>query len=272
MIQVTFAEPADAGWQDWKSRCREATEAILQSQAKKPATEINADLYKEQRLIFLRAFNGKCAYCELKIIPGQRAGDVEHYRPKGRVMDEHGKPVFSKIKRHLGYYWLAYQWDNLLPSCLACNRPGTDPKGLASGKWDRFPVGNGFWAEGGAATENEKPLLLNPWKDNPRDHLIFDQTGIIGHKSERGRATWEILGLNRDGLPEARREAYQKAQWNFRKLHEAIARADSKETAEAERELDDVWYGIAQFSAAARAGLDEAKRQHDERRRNSKYT
>ncbi|MEF9674035.1 hypothetical protein QNM99_25505 [Pseudomonas sp. PCH446] len=39
--------------------------------------------------------------------------DVEHYRPKGAV---------SEDASHPGYWWVAMDWDNLLPSCIDCNR------------------------------------------------------------------------------------------------------------------------------------------------------
>lgn len=57
-------------------------------------------------------FHGKCAYCESRY-SSTRPMDVEHYRPKGRVAESEGHP---------GYYWLAAEWTNLLPSCIDCNR------------------------------------------------------------------------------------------------------------------------------------------------------
>src|SRR5688500_10656800 len=59
-------------------------------------------------------FHGKCAYCESNYT-NVHPVDVEHFRPKGRIVVE-GKP--SKP----GYYWLAARWENLLPSCIDCNR------------------------------------------------------------------------------------------------------------------------------------------------------
>jgi hypothetical protein len=62
-------------------------------------------------------------------------GDAEHYRPKGAVKykTEAGEledatcevlnPRQGRIvtQRHPGYFWLAYDWRNLLPSCVFCN-------------------------------------------------------------------------------------------------------------------------------------------------------
>src|SRR5688572_13150422 len=55
----------------------------------------------------------KCAYCETFYGASQPVA-VEHYRPKGEVIDgdERVRP---------GYYWLAANWENLLPSCTDCN-------------------------------------------------------------------------------------------------------------------------------------------------------
>ncbi|WP_314961798.1 hypothetical protein [Bradyrhizobium cosmicum] len=55
-------------------------------------------------------FHGKCAYCE-SLYASQAPVDVEHYRPKGRVKDEHAHP---------GYWWLASEWTNLLPASITC--------------------------------------------------------------------------------------------------------------------------------------------------------
>ncbi|WP_053058490.1 hypothetical protein [Pedobacter sp. BMA] len=70
-------------------------------------------------------YHGKCAYCEryYKL-------DVEHYRPKGAISDEYNNSL-----RKIGYYWLGYEWSNLLPSCISCNRDG--------GKGIKFPYLNG---------------------------------------------------------------------------------------------------------------------------------
>ncbi len=57
-------------------------------------------------------FHRKCAYCESAYDIVQPV-DVEHYRPKGAV---------DGAADHDGYWWLAMDWNNLLPSCIDCNR------------------------------------------------------------------------------------------------------------------------------------------------------
>jgi hypothetical protein len=59
-------------------------------------------------------FHNKCAYCESNYA-AVITGDVEHYRPKGRIKASDKKAIWP------GYYWLALTWENLLTSCKICN-------------------------------------------------------------------------------------------------------------------------------------------------------
>lgn len=214
MIRIEFQEPDTPEWRKWKVDAAAATaEAILAVQnGEKP--EINEALYKRMKVLFAEASFGKCAYCETKIWKTNQPGDVEHFRPKGRIMDENGKPVMltkGSQKPHPGYYWLPYDWKNLLLACKLCNSPMKDPEtGKTMGKWDLFPVADEFRATHPGEEINEKPLFLHPVFDNPEDHFEFDEkTGILGGKTPRAKACLEILGLNRDGLIEGRQDAYK---------------------------------------------------------------
>ena len=136
-------------------------------------------------------FHGKCAYCESFYAKTQPV-DVEHYRPKGKVDDADG---------HRGYWWLAMDWENLVPSCIDCNRkrkqhtPKPDEQGsmvalneqgdfargdtLNTGKQSAFPLATDSpRAAWDANIKNvdislEKRLLLDPTRDTPDDHLVF---------------------------------------------------------------------------------------------------
>lgn len=57
----------------------------------------------------------KCAYCECDLTGDY--GAVEHYRPKKGWQEKHHDTLHEP-----GYYWLAYEWNNLLCSCDKCNR------------------------------------------------------------------------------------------------------------------------------------------------------
>jgi 5-methylcytosine-specific restriction endonuclease McrA len=82
----------------------------------------------------------ECAYCESRYA-GTQPMDVEHFRPKGKVLEDDGTEV-------RGYYWLASEWANLLPSCIDCNRERrqwlADLGAVRSvGKGERFPLVKG---------------------------------------------------------------------------------------------------------------------------------
>lgn len=175
----------------------------------------------KQRLEAL--FFGKCAYCET-FYAAVGPVDVEHYRPKGAVAERPG---------HSGYWWLAMAWDNLLPSCIDCNRKrkqqvvapstslvdlyqfGLAPGAGQSGKKDSFPIAGPAYAEKyGDDIGAELPLLLNPCRDNPEEHISFaiDKPASVAlalplgtaGRSDRGATSIQVYGLNRLALVQAR--------------------------------------------------------------------
>src|SRR5690554_1306925 len=170
-------------------------------------------------------FQGICAYCESNF-ESTSPGDVEHYRPKSKVKEE---------KAHPGYWWLAADWKNLLMSCTDCTRgryhnyyDATKAECLLSekkqiqGKECSFPVlGPSYAMHEGEDLEQEDPLLIDPTKRNPEDHLewkIINKLPLLtpitcGDQSDPyGKATIEILGLNRRGLVEHRLSTLEAAQ------------------------------------------------------------
>lgn len=159
-----------------------------------------------------RLFHGKCAYCESRY-RGTQPMDVEHWRPKGAI-DEDGAP------KH-GYYWLAADWENLFPSCIDCNRQryqvtAQSHDEVPAGKGSRFPLAPGSrHARGPGGEAAEIPLLLNPCKDRPEEHLAFlkvsegvvrARRGPTGELSVKARVSIEVYGLNRIALVLDRKE------------------------------------------------------------------
>jgi hypothetical protein len=224
---------------------------------------IDAALYKRQRDRLLAATHQKCAYCELSLTAGQRKGDVEHYRPKGAVRRLDGKVV--RVLRngvevdHPGYYWLAYDVRNLLPACSACNQRAGDPaSGLSTGKADIFPTLDDHWAARPEDVAAEQPALLNPWLDDPAEHLVFDpDTGIVAGITERGRVTVRLLGLNRDGLPEQRKKACEDVR---RTVQISIGDAARDDVRPADLStLRSVADGSAEYAAACRVAARRAR-------------
>jgi len=125
---------------------------------------------------------GNCAYCESKI-GGSGAREVEHYRPKGRV---------EGIADHPGYWWLASEWDNLLPTCRDCNKSlrqhivtadmtreeveellAQYPK-QSFGKASQFGIVGARALTPACKLEDEDPLLINPCEKDPALELCWD--------------------------------------------------------------------------------------------------
>lgn len=154
--------------------------------------EVKESIFKAEdvRKQLMEDQHNKCAYCEWMITKAYN--DVDHYRPKSM------------------YYWLGHSWDNLLYSCPTCNR---------SNKNDRFPLEDETTRCTTAYDniEQEKPLLINPYIDNPLNHIEFTKdkntnnpTGIVKGIDEKGNTTIDILKLNRPELVNERKKCYEK--------------------------------------------------------------
>ncbi len=97
-------------------------------------------------------------YCGCKL-PGNDRGDVDHFRPKGRLNED---------RNHGGYWWLAYTFDNYLLSCSPCN---------SNCKRDRFPVRAGavrIQYPTRVRLQREARLLVDPSLDSVEKWLRID--------------------------------------------------------------------------------------------------
>ena len=145
---------------------------------------------KSVKNTLLRAQYNKCCYCESRF-RHTSYGAVEHYRPKGTV-----KQALGQAEEYPGYYWLVYDWNNLLASCEVCN---------TSYKGNVFPLlDNRVRARSHHdSIEVERPLFINPAIENPQDHIYF-RGASPEPLTEVGRATIHGLGLRRPDLEENR--------------------------------------------------------------------
>ena len=166
-------------------------------------------------------FHFKCAYCE-SYFGATAPVDIEHFRPKLAVERKDG----ALIKP--GYYWLAADWDNLLPSCIDCNRArihehaGMDEPEL-SGKANLFPIENdGRVVLDPGAETGEQRLLINPCQDQVEVFFNYktDKTVLNGKEAamvvmfpaeaigsggiRQADESIAVYGLNRFGLVKAR--------------------------------------------------------------------
>jgi uncharacterized protein (TIGR02646 family) len=153
-------------------------------------------LYKSEPVLnaLKTIYNEKCAYCEQK--PLGSPAQVEHFRPKDGVNG----------CNHTGYYWLAYEWSNLLLACSNCNSHKrthfpiqnanrvSEPTLIAGSinEKDNFILGLTLQQEGG--------MLLNPEIDDPSKHLVFLPSGKIDFLTARGDISIQRYDLNRDEL------------------------------------------------------------------------
>jgi uncharacterized protein (TIGR02646 family) len=140
----------------------------------------------------------KCCYCE-RMREKNRESDIEHFRPKADVTE-------AKTC-HKGYWWLAYEWENLYFSCRYCNQQF---------KQNHFPVPDESKRAQtpGCSLRDEEAFLIDPSKEDPEEHICFDwfekrdatnsmtfRVAYVRDRTERGRRTIEIAGLNHGDLP-----------------------------------------------------------------------
>ena len=263
MIAVERPQLLDAEGVHLVERAGIARQVLLDSFARGGKPEIDDTLYRAYKAYLFAAFDHKCAYCET-LISAAQPGDVEHYRPKNRVTDALLKPIKAYYDGrgevdHLGYFWLAYEWDNLLFSCTDCNRYRRHPDGKGYGKADRFPV-DGIRACCPGEEAQETALLLDPTRDDPNAHFIFHSDGTIQGRTRAGETTIELLGLNtREHLVRERRWRYAAA---WRALGDYITSARDGTDARIEQlrqEVNEIWEGKIAYSAFGRLAIEDVR-------------
>jgi len=151
-------------------------------------------------------FHRKCAYCEARL--SEVDWQIEHFRPKGSVAERPDHP---------GYYWLAYKWENLYPSCVPCNQSRQDKPlwddpvaGVTEGKADQFPVEDEALRamSPGDDLALERPLLLDPSADDPEAAFSYTALGEIEPAlgNLRAQESIRVFHLSRRRLRDQRKE------------------------------------------------------------------
>lgn len=153
---------------------------------------IYGDADVKQRLITDQ--HDKCCFCEGKF-SDHSFGDVEHYRPK-KAYKKRG----DKKLTYPGYYWLAYDWNNLMYSCEKCNRKH---------KRNDFPLNNEATRKRNHLNANllsaEDTLLINPNLEDPSIYITFnEEVPVAVANSLKGKTSIKAYGLER--LNDARLE------------------------------------------------------------------
>jgi len=139
----------------------------------------------------------KCCFCESKV--GHIShGDVEHFRPKGGYYSQPKEKM-----NYPGYHWLAYDFSNLYFSCPICNQ--SFKKNFFPLKDERKRVRSHHQKH---LLSREKPLIIDPAKDNPALHITFDRE-VPKALDEKGRTTIQRIGLDRKKLNDYRLTWYR---------------------------------------------------------------
>lgn len=265
MRAVNRPELDDPNWIAWREEATSALEA-LKTAPPTAVREIKAGLYKRAMPFLRKMFHDKCAYCE-SLLSNTQPGDVEHYRPKGRISNLDGTIVKLQGSEvdHPGYWWLCYEWRNLLPSCIDCNRRRYHADDVAAGKADMFPIAGTRAETPQDPLDEEDALLLNPTDETfkPEDHFEFTENGKLGTKSARGQSSCLILGLNeREKLVAQRAEAYASASSAFSQYITISTAAlvfqpsgITPKEQKIQRRINDMWEGRTPYSTFARLAL-----------------
>ncbi len=178
---------------------------VAKGKAAKIDNAIYGDESVKESLVAMQ--HEKCAYCESKVTHVS-AGDVEHFRPKGRSKQADGTVLLVR-----GYWWLAYTWDNLLFACAKCNQ---------SGKRDLFPLGNAanVCLQPSDPLAKESPLFIDPVAVDPEPQIEW-RGGVPRGLTTAAETTITGLDLRRRPLAVRRDEHYRTVK-HFREIHLAL--------------------------------------------------
>ncbi len=149
-----------------------------------------------------REQHNKCCYCE-SAFSGTSYGDVEHFRPKAAY-----NPGLNLPLAYPGYFWLAYEWRNLLFSCQICNQQfKKNHFALLDESKRAKPITDM------AALLQEEQLLVDLCQENPEDHVTF-QNEVVRPKtgSVRGEYLIKVYGLDRPALVEDRERRFKETR------------------------------------------------------------
>ncbi len=168
--------------------------------------EFDGDVYgpKEVKEQLKQEQHNKCCFCENKDFDDVAHGDVEHFRPKGAFT----RSSTNNALQRPGYYWMAYEWDNLFYSCQICNQsfkknffPLTDEAKRAKSHKDKLePL--------------SITLLIDPAREDPEKHIGFRKE-IPYHKTDKGELSIKYFGIDRDKLNDKRRKHLEEVRKNI---------------------------------------------------------
>jgi hypothetical protein len=184
-----------------------------------------------------------CAWCTVRPLDGGHTGAIDHIRPRSQVTRDiakpgrqigargrvQGRPLVPNPPLRPGYYWLAYEPQNLAYCCERCNT------GWKRTLWPVEP-----WRTGAAHVPpvpgaQEIEIVLDPFDQtfDPFDHFQFGPFGAILPRpgDRRAEATIVTFQLDRDELCDARRKQHADLELQLKSvqriLREQIVDEDS---------------------------------------------
>lgn len=197
---------------------------VAQSLIERGAHVFKSDTYGHEsvRTALDEIYKSKCCFCETDTSAGATL-QVEHFRPKAKV---------TGAANHPGYFWLGYQWSNLLLACSSCNNRKRNNFPVTGRRVLEPPVrADGTLDEAQCLITNpdlvaENPQLVNPETDlDPMRHFRFLSNGRIESRTPEGEATIEKCNLNRGGLVKWRKKVYDNVFNKFLKNFERFSQA-----------------------------------------------
>jgi len=137
-----------------------------------------------------KLYFNKCACCER--CRGEEL-QVDHYRPRKARQN-----ITDTEFNHDGYYWLTYEWNNLIPLCSSCNNGKSNLFPLKNGNTNRISDHTLALANNIVQLQNhEDPLFVNPELDKiPQRHFLYLSNGKVEGRTPEGIAMVEFYKLN----------------------------------------------------------------------------
>lgn len=213
--------------EEWLNKTKLALDEI------KNAKESNIDIeiekhYTDIKDLLVNSQNNHCCYCQHPI--PAKYNDVEHFRPQKAP---------ANSKDHPGYWWLVYEYRNLMFACPECNR---------SNKQHNFPINAANWDQDyqeyfndsdnymNTIDQKEQPLLINPLEDDPEEYFAYiwnvpKLVSIISTKKDPDRSKVSIrqLKLDREFLKIQRGKLLYRIQSIATRMKKALIINDLEE-------------------------------------------
>ncbi len=200
----------------WEAKARELTKELLEKNPEERAAFIKSkrdETWGNGALLeWLRsAVGNKCWYSEVPLDGADP--NVDHFRPKGRVVEIDHSTLEKTGDISPGYWWLAFEPKNFRLSCMHSNQRRVDEE-TEGGKWDFFPV------EGARAPEGTE------WDQIEEAVLPFDPCNV---------ADMALLWFSPDGTPTLKKDSPSDEELGRLKVTIWLFHLDKKEIAQQRR-------------------------------------